>query len=73
MGFTSDIYKYDTPTYDGYRVVNIHHRNYTNACELSVNFMIRDIQQWLDENPVSYKVTPEYHKGKFHRLVVVIE
>lgn len=49
------------------------YRGWFNKCEFPFMLMLKEIQQWLDDNPVSYRFSPEYCDGKFWKLTVVIE
>jgi len=49
------------------------YRGMFSSCEFPYNLMLKEIQEWLDENNVSYRFTPEYHNGMFQQLTIIIE
>jgi hypothetical protein len=55
------------------RKINIY-RLWNQYCELPCSLMLREIQDWLDNNEVSYKFEPEYlDDGRFVYVHIVIE
>jgi len=67
-GFTSSQYNFNPV-----RKIIIY-RYWFNDCEFPCLLMLREIQEWLDNNEVSYKFEPEYlDDGRFKAVFITIE
>lgn len=67
-GFPSDSFNFNPA-----REIHIY-GTWFNKCELPCELMLREIQEWLDNNQVSYKFEPEYlDDGRFKAVFITIE